>query len=83
MRDYINQQTLLAEQFILTSTLTNKASYEAVMQIKRWKMIHKVQGIQKRFIYDAVGNVFTAYLNYIPNQLLLHKEGFFITNMEN
>lgn len=83
MKEYINHQTKLAEQFILTSTLTNKASYEAVMQIKRWKMIHKIQGIQKRFIYDAVGNVFTAYLNYMPNHLLLQKEGYFTTNKEN
>ncbi len=81
--NFINDQVELAEQFVLMNTLTNQASYEAILKIKRWKLIARIAGIEKRFLREADVKIRNAFLSYIPNVSLLLQEGYFFTNNEN
>lgn len=77
-----NEQAMLAEQFILTNILTNQASYEAVLSIKRWKLIKRIQSRDKSQYYETV-SLSLAFLTGITNFLLLQQVGFFFTEHRN
>ena len=79
-----NDQKLLAEQFCMQDVMVNKWSYNAVLIIKRWKLIRRIPA-------PIVGEIIQAhterlinksYFSFIPNQLLLI-EGAYFTHSDN
>jgi hypothetical protein len=82
--DYsVNYQTALAEQFVLMNTLTNQASYEVVLTIKRWKLMKRIQSMGKGYRCELFGHFQHTFNTFISPGTILQNEGFFLVNREN
>jgi hypothetical protein len=73
-----NNQKFLAEQFCLTDVQLNKLSYNAVLIIKRWKLIRKIPAPVVADIVHAHTErmIKKSFFNYVPNSLFLINENF-------
>ncbi|MDP9230710.1 MAG: hypothetical protein M3O67_08570 [Bacteroidota bacterium] len=79
-----NEQQMLAQQFCLADLQVNKASYNGVLIIKRWKLISKIPApvvgeVVHRHTQQMIQR---SFFSFIPNQLLLI-EGAFFNRLEN
>jgi hypothetical protein len=79
-----NNQKFLAEQFCLSDMQVNKSSHNAVLIIKRWKLIRKIPA-------PVVGDIVQAhterlirksFFSFVPNSVFLLNDGF-SANREN
>jgi len=78
-----NIQESLAELLILNDIQNNFASYEAILCIKRWKFIIRIQGIASRITAEADENIRKNFLTYIPFKQVLMEEGDYYAGINN
>lgn len=80
----VNNQKFVAEQFYLGDLQVNKSSHNAVLIIKRWKLIRKIPA-------PVVGDIVQAhteklikksFFSYVPNNIILINDEF-CKNREN
>ena len=71
-----NNQKFLAEQFCLGDVQVNKLSYNAVLIIKRWKLIRKIPAPVVADIVHAHTErmIKQSVFTYVPNSLFLINE---------
>ncbi len=71
-----NNQKFLAEQFCLGDVQVNKLSYNAVLIIKRWKLIRKIPAPVVAEIVHAHTErmIKKSFFTYVPNSMFLITE---------
>ena len=71
-----NNQKFLAEQFCLGDVQVNKLSYNAVLIIKRWKLIRKIPAPVVADIVHAHTErmIKKSFFTYVPNSMFLINE---------
>lgn len=79
----INNQKFLAEQFCLSDVQVNKLSYNAVLIIKRWKLIRKIPAPVVADIVHAHTErmINKSFFTYAPNSLFLINEGLNVNRL--
>lgn len=79
---YRNHQLYLAERSEWLDRHVSKTSKRALMKIESWKLIaqHGDQDNQLELVEKLVKD---SLLTPISTQSVLHKEGFFLSNLEN
>ncbi len=77
-----NHQLYLAERSDWLDRHVNKTSQRALMKIESWKLIAQSgDGEQQLRLVEKL--LKDSLLTAIPNQTVLHKEGFFLSNLDN
>jgi len=79
---YRNHQLYLAERSEWLDRHVVKTSKRALMKIESWKLIaqHGDQDNQLQLVEKLVKD---SLLTPVPCQTVLHKEGFYLSNLEN
>ena len=77
-----NHQLYLAERSDWLDRHVNKTSVRAIMKIESWKLIAQ-SGDGKQQLRLVEKLLKDSLLTAIPNQTVLHKEGFFLSNLDN
>ena len=83
MTPILNQQHFLAEQFHAKDIFIDRANYEAILKIKRWRFIHSLSALSKTVRREADNMIQTSFLTFIDNHELLKFEGFFEAELKN
>ncbi|MDB5206987.1 MAG: hypothetical protein JWR72_2062 [Flavisolibacter sp.] len=77
-----NHQLYLAERSDWLDRHVNKTSLRALMKIESWKLIAQAgEGEQQLRLVEKL--LKDSLLTAIPTQTVLHKEGFFLSNLDN
>lgn len=77
-----NHQLYLAERYDWLDRHVNKTSQRALMKIESWKLIAQSNdGEQQLKLVEKL--LKDSLLTSIPNNTVLHKEGFFLSNLDN
>lgn len=79
-----NNQKFLAEQFCLSDVQLNKLSYNAILIIKRWKLIRKIPAPVVADIVHAHTErmIKKSFFTYVPNSVFLINDAF-MANRDN
>ncbi len=83
MKALKNRQNFLAEEFHLKDIQINKANYEGVLKIRRWRFIMNIPGIGSRIKDEATIDVHDTFFVFINNAFVLDEEGFFVEPLSN
>lgn len=77
-----NHQLYLAERSEWLDRHVAKTSKRAIMKIESWKLILESGDLdnQLKLVEKLVRD---SLLTTIPNQTVLHKEGYYLSNLEN
>jgi peptidyl-tRNA hydrolase len=77
-----NHQLYLAERCEWLDRHVTKTSQRAIMKIESWKLIAQ-SGDQEQQLRLVEKLLKDSLLTAVPNQTVLHKEGFFLSNLDN
>ena len=77
-----NHQLYLAERSDWLDRHVTKTSQRALMKIESWKLIAQ-SGDQEQQLRLVEKLLKDSLLTAIPTQTVLHKEGFFLSNLDN
>lgn len=80
---YQNKQDLLARQFHLREVTISRASYEAILAIRRLKFISKIPLVDDRIRKETEEILKQTVFTYVSPGWLLLEEGYYVDVVKN